>query len=90
MVDYHNICLDTPIADWTGIDFLSSLKGSETDELKEKLKETIVEFQRLISARRLHEPWTCEVCDKSTWDVDFDYLVSQTLHLGCALDREKK
>ena len=90
MVDYNHIRLDVPIVNWTGVDFLSSLKGFEAEEFKEKLQETIVEFQRLISARRLHEPWTCEICDKSTWDVDFDYLVSQTLHLGCALAKEKK
>ena len=29
--------------------------------------------------------WVCEVCGKSTFDTDIEYLVSPTMHLGCQL-----
>jgi hypothetical protein len=34
------------------------------------------------------ESWVCEICGKSTYEVDYDYLGSGTNHLGCELQIE--
>ena len=31
------------------------------------------------------ESWVCNICDKNTYDVDWDYIGSGTNHLGCEL-----
>ena len=33
--------------------------------------------------------WVCTECGKSTFETDYDYLVSTTMHLGCQLELEK-
>ena len=32
--------------------------------------------------------WICDYCGKSTFETDYDYLVSPKLHLECALHEE--
>ena len=32
--------------------------------------------------------WVCQICGKSTYDVDYDYIGSGTNHLGCELEIE--
>jgi hypothetical protein len=34
--------------------------------------------------------WICTACDKSTYETEYDYLASRTLHLECALKEEMK
>ena len=34
------------------------------------------------------DKWICEVCGKSTYDVEYDYIGSGTNHLGCELEIE--
>ena len=34
--------------------------------------------------------WICEICGKSTKDVEYDYIGSGTNHLGCELDLESE
>ena len=33
--------------------------------------------------------WICEICGKSTKDVEYDYIGSGTNHLGCELELEE-
>ena len=33
--------------------------------------------------------WICEICGKSTKDVEYDYIGSGTNHLGCELKEER-
>ena len=32
--------------------------------------------------------WVCTICNKSTWEVDWDYIGSEYNHLGCELEIE--
>lgn len=32
--------------------------------------------------------WVCTACGKSTYEVEYDYLTSKTMHLECALKEE--
>ena len=36
------------------------------------------------------ESWVCGICNKSTYDVEWDYIGSGTNHLGCELEIEMK
>ena len=36
------------------------------------------------------EDWVCDYCGKSTHDVEYEYLVSQTRHLECQLKYERE
>ena len=54
--------------------------------------EELPEFEEDTSdkAKKLYmEHWTCEICDKHTHEVDYDYL-SGTDHLQCVLEKVKK
>jgi len=34
------------------------------------------------------EKWVCTICGKNTFEVDFDYIGSETNHLSCELEVE--
>ena len=34
---------------------------------------------------REREKWVCSICGENTFDVDFDYIGSDTNHLGCEM-----
>lgn len=34
--------------------------------------------------------WVCKLCDKSTFETDYDYLAARDMHLECALKEEMK
>ena len=34
--------------------------------------------------------WTCNICDKHTYEVDYDYIGHGTNHLACELKQEAK
>ena len=36
------------------------------------------------------ESWVCGICGKSTYEVDYDYIGTNTNHLGCELEIEMK
>ena len=38
--------------------------------------------------QRAKEYWVCEICGKSTYEVEYDYIGSGTNHLGCELEIE--
>ena len=41
-----------------------------------------------LETQRAKESWTCAICGKSTYDVEYDYIGSGTNHLGCELETE--
>lgn len=67
------------------LDFLWELTCEERSYLETKLNTCIEESRNEIAIERVKEKWTCRVCNKSTFDVEYDYLISPTLHLGCSL-----
>ena len=52
-------------------------KGNYTEYVDSQLEEN--------DAR---ESWICQICEKNTYDVDWDYIGSGTNHLGCELEIE--
>ena len=67
------------------LDFIWELTSEERSYLENKLNTCIESIRNEISVERVKKKWTCRVCNKSTFDVDYDYLISPTLHLGCSL-----
>ena len=56
-----------------------------------KAKGSYIEFtDSEIDEQKMKDSWVCSICGKSTYDVDYDYLVHPKLHLGCALEEEAK
>ena len=43
-----------------------------------------------LETQRAKESWTCAICGKSTYDVEYDYIGSGTNHLSCELEIEMK
>ena len=43
-----------------------------------------------IDKQAIRKEWVCELCGKSTADVDYDYIGSGTNHLGCELELESE
>jgi hypothetical protein len=43
-----------------------------------------------LEEQEARKAWICEICGKSTFEVEDDYLVHPKLHLGCALEEELK
>ena len=41
-----------------------------------------------LETQKAKESWTCAICGKSTYDVEYDYIGSGTNHLGCELEIE--
>ena len=41
-----------------------------------------------IDEQKARETWVCDVCGKSTFDVEDDYIGTGTNHLGCELEIE--
>jgi len=52
-------------------------KGEYTEYVDAELEEN-----------EARESWICQICEKNTYDVDWDYIGSGTNHLGCELDIE--
>jgi hypothetical protein len=43
-----------------------------------------------LDEQKARKYWVCGVCNKSTFEVEDEYLVHPKLHLGCALKEESK
>lgn len=43
-----------------------------------------------IENQLAQEDWVCSICNKNTYDVEWDYIGSDTNHLGCELEEEIK
>ena len=54
---------------------------------KKKVDTPIYEKSEEQKAR---ETWVCSICGKNTYDVDWDYIGSNTNHLECELENEMK
>ncbi len=68
------------------LDFLWELTNNERSRLEKILNSRIGKFREDIGVERIRSKWVCSVCDKSTWDTEYDYLLSPTMHLGCAIE----
>ena len=56
-----------------------------------KTKGSYKEYTKYeLDEQEARKDWVCTICGKSTYDVDYDYLVHPKLHLGCALEEEAK
>ena len=55
------------------------------EEIHSRLMNEYKSEEQLIK-----ESWTCAICGKNTYDVEWDYLGSGTNHLGCELEIEMK
>ena len=57
----------------------------ESDMEKKMIwEDSIKEEQEAIDS------WVCEICNKSTYDVEYDYIGSGTNHLNCELKQESQ
>ena len=45
-------------------------------------------YNSSITSDKDREAWVCELCNKNTYDVDWDYIGSGTNHLQCELELE--
>jgi len=41
-----------------------------------------------IEEQKAKDSWVCEICGKSSWETDWDYIGTGTNHLGCELKDE--
>ena len=84
-------------------DVLNDMKDSQINLGSEMARETIAGLVSValkdkgtyteygdseLAEQRTRETWVCEICGKSTYDVDYDYVGSGTNHLGCELQIE--
>jgi hypothetical protein len=53
----------------------------EVDQLRKSKEEIEIEIEK--------QKWICTECGRSTFETDYDYLASPTLHMACALEQMK-
>ena len=58
-------------------------------EEREKKDKKILE-SHMIGEQKARESWVCEICGKSTFEVEYDYIGTGTNHLGCELEDERR
>jgi len=58
---------------------------AEEDDWSNPLTEADDESLSVEDLEKIKKTWTCEICGGNTFDVDYDYLGSNTNHLGCEL-----
>ena len=51
-----------------------------------KPKGDIIEYIKDTYVKQIE--WVCDICDKDTSEIDYDYIGSGTNHLGCELELE--
>ena len=42
-----------------------------------------------LDEQKARETWVCDICGKNTFDLDYDYIGSNTNHLSCELRLEQ-
>ena len=87
------------------MDVLDDMSESQINLASETARETIaglisatlndrgrwIEFdEQTLNGQRAKESWVCDICGKNTYDVDWDYIGSGTIHLGCELKQESQ
>ena len=55
-------------------------------ELEKQKRPVFPEAKNYCSKKE----WVCSICGKNTYDVDWDYIGSNTNHLECELENEMK
>ena len=67
---------------------------SKVMERLDNITERIDAIEKLLDndydEEKAKKDWVCQTCGKYTFETDYDYLVHPKLHLGCALEEEKK
>ena len=56
-------------------------------EEREKKDKKILE-SHMIGEQKARESWVCEICGKSTYEVEYDYIGSGYNHLECDLKED--
>ena len=65
------------------------------DEIEKALEQSdnyLYEDQgdgHMIKVDSESDSWKCEICNKSTYDLDYDYIGTGTNHLSCELKQEE-
>ena len=55
-----------------------------------KSKYSFTKHNNSVTDDEIESSWVCNICDESTFDVEYDYLGSGTNHLGCELELEQE
>ena len=63
------------------------LPGKHTEIELEKQKRPVFPEAKNYCSKKA---WICSICGKNTYDVDWDYIGSNTNHLECELENEMK
>jgi len=60
--------------------------------LTRDIDEAVIHYvpEAVIHEEQIKDTWVCMICNKSTYDVDWNYLGSGTNHLECELKQESK
>lgn len=64
--------------------------GEYTKYKVDRFDEPVNPINSYLTTDMAKEEWICDCCGKSTYDVDYEYLVSQTRHLECQLKYERE
>ncbi|MBC8428300.1 hypothetical protein H8D04_00310 [bacterium] len=64
--------------------------GEYTKYKLDTVGEPVKPINSYLTTDMAMEEWICDYCGKSTYDVDYEYLVSQTRHLECQLKYERE
>ena len=59
---------------------------TQLENMLKALDEPVLDESDIINNEE--DKWICEICGKSTYDVEDDYIGSGTNHLGCELEIE--
>ena len=54
------------------------------DEMYARFQKELEEYH---AEKKKREGWICVECGESTYEVDYDYLVSPDLHLKCFMKK---
>ena len=68
---------------------MAGIKSNDIDDICEHnndINSTCSECDE----QQARDTWVCSICNKSTYDVEYDYVGSGTNHLGCELEIEMK
>ena len=75
---------------WLTRDIDEAVMIDEYDDIVEDLNESDMEKKMMWEdsikeEQEARDTWVCGICNKSTYDVEYDYIGSGTNHLECEL-----
>ena len=96
---HHDDNLDTAgypvkkIDKWLTRDIDEVQMIDEYDDIVEDLNESDMEKKMMWEdsikeEQEARDTWVCGICNKSTYDVEYDYIGSGTNHLNCELKQD--